>query len=113
MGDHFFGETIAEVVFLGIAAEVFKGQDEQLGQGRGGAFVRDGPWFIFLLSGIPVAPVLPGDHLGTQRINRTQLGVLMAMNGKAFFLFPSLDGTDTALQETRDLFPGIKAIVLR
>src|SRR5580704_3636200 len=112
LGNHFFGEAVAIVVLLGIAAEVFKRQNQQLDRGRG-AFVRENPLLVLLFAGILIASGLPGSYLRTQRINRSQFGVLMAVDGKSLLLFPSLDGSDTSLQESRDLFPGIEAVLFR
>jgi hypothetical protein len=36
--------------------------------------------------------------------------MLMAMNGKAFFLFPALDGPHIPPQECGNLFPRIQAV---
>jgi hypothetical protein len=39
--------------------------------------------------------------------------MLVTVDRKSFFLFPALDGANTPLQESCDLFPGIEAIILR
>src|SRR5271167_1976804 len=60
-----------------------------------------------------ISPTLPRVYFGTQRINRPLLGMLVTVDRKSFFLFPALDGANTPLQKSCDLFPGIEAIILR
>src|SRR5579859_2133394 len=99
---HLFRKTVAEVSVFMIAAGISEWKHSELYFG-----------FISLPSGRGTGlqtAIEPCRQLGPIGIDRAQLVMLMAIDGKTFFFFPSLDGPHIPAQEGGNLFPRVQAV---